>query len=789
MAIRNVFRQIMCALLATGIAVTAFAQSKNGVIKGIIKLSDGEPAAYIQVQLQGTQRGATTSENGNFIIRNVSPATYQVEVSLNGYQPVSQTITVSENATATVNIELALSEQQLEEVTVRTGRTGYKVSQLSPSLRLNESLLKTPQNIQVVTSQLLKDQQVFDMLEGVTRNVSGVTRVEHWDNYARINMRGSAIPSFRNGMNISMPWGPLTEDMSFVDRIEFVKGPAGFMMANGEPGGFYNVVTKKPTGINKREVNFTYGSYNTYRATADVDGKFTKNDKLLYRLNAMTEHKGSHRLFEYNDRYTIAPVITYNIDKRTSLTAEYVYQFSRMSAIGSAYVFSANKYGELPKNATIAEPNFPPTNINDHSATLTFNRQLGNNWQFTTQLAYLRFKQVGSSLWYDSVKTNGDLYRNTSIWDAIGRNQIAQVYVNGQVITGNITHKILAGVDAGKKNYWADWSQSAPLQGPEVFNIYHPVYGIPDNMLPNFDRSRSIKDRAEASYGIVNQSYMGYYVQDQLQLLNDKLRITLAGRYTTVNQNDYGTKYKGKKLTPRIGASYSIDKTTSVYGLYDQAFVPQAGYDSLKMRSFIPVTGNNIEFGFKRDWLDGRRNTTLAAYQIIKNNVATAVSGRPNAQTQLGQTKTQGVEFDLRGQLAKGLDVTLNYAYTDAKISKDNDKSVVGNPVAGSTKHITNGWLSYHILQGALKGVGIGAGYQYQVKRSSWFVFDNSAASLPDYFRMDGALSWQNDKLSVALNVNNLLNAYLYSGSPYAGAYYWQTEAPRNFRVSVGYKF
>ena len=56
-------------------------------------------------------------------------------------------------------------------------------------------------------------------------------------------------------------WGPLTEDMSFVDHIEFVKGPAGFMLANGDPSGLYNVVTKKPTGQTKGEVSFTLGSF------------------------------------------------------------------------------------------------------------------------------------------------------------------------------------------------------------------------------------------------------------------------------------------------------------------------------------------------------------------------------------------------------------------------------------------------------------------------------------------------------------------------------------------------
>ncbi len=62
----------------------------------------------------------------------------------------------------------------------------------------------------------------------------------HWDNqYANIRMRGSKIPAFRNGMNIEASWGPTAEDAAMIENIEFVKGPAGFMLAAGEPGGFF----------------------------------------------------------------------------------------------------------------------------------------------------------------------------------------------------------------------------------------------------------------------------------------------------------------------------------------------------------------------------------------------------------------------------------------------------------------------------------------------------------------------------------------------------------------------
>ena len=120
-----------------------------------------------------------------------------------------------------------------------------------------------------------------------------------------------------------------------VERIEFVKGPAGFMLSNGDPSGFYNVVTKKPSGQQKGEVSMSVGSFNLLRATADLDGKLSKDGKLLYRINVMGQLKGSHRPFDYNNRYSIVPVLKYLIDENTTVTLEYTRQFSEVNVIGS----------------------------------------------------------------------------------------------------------------------------------------------------------------------------------------------------------------------------------------------------------------------------------------------------------------------------------------------------------------------------------------------------------------------------------------------------------------------
>ncbi|MCW3467889.1 TonB-dependent receptor [Chitinophaga nivalis] len=787
---KHIYAIIICSLV---LASQAMAQTGQGIISGTITTSDGIAAPGVSIQLKSRNKGTVSNDKGQYEFNKVNPGNYILLVSLVGYRTAQQEVQVTAGQTSQANIRLDASDAQLKEIVVSSKQKRYQVSAVSPSLRLTTPLLETPQNIQVVTNKLLADQQIFDMLEGVTRNVSGATKLEHWDNYAYINMRGSQIAAFRNGMNVQMPWGPLTEDMSMVERIEFVKGPAGFMMANGEPSGFYNVVTKKPTGITKGEAAVTVGSFDTYRATVDLDGKLEKKGKLLYRLNLMGQLKGSHRPFDYNNRYTIAPVLMYKFSDRTSLTAEYTYQYSKMAMIGANYVFSPKGYADLPRNFTTAEKNMPPTHVNDHSAFLTFQHQFNSKWKLTAQTAYFNFTQTGSSMWPDSLKANGDMYRATSLWDAKGKNLMGQVFVNGEFQTGSLQHKVLAGIDVGRKQYIAAFGPAYSLNGTKgPFNIYHPEYGnVPD--MPPFDRSKPLKERIkDVSNSNEDQRYQGIYIQDEIHMFRDIVRLTLAGRYTAAQYYTTDTA-KASQFTPRIGLSVSIDKNTSVYALYDQAFVPQAGriYPN---KSPKPLIGENIEFGIKRDWFQGRWNSTVSAYRIRrKNQLVTDPEAHGEAglnySLQLGQSETKGVEADIRGEILPGLNLTLNYAFTESKITRAEKPEDVGNPVPGFAKHNSNGWLSYRLGKGALKGVGVAAGYQFLSDRSTWAWAASNQLALPDYFRLDGAVSWQNNKYAVSVNVNNILNKYLYSGSPYGDFYYWQSEPGTNFRASVAVKF
>lgn len=785
---RRIVLTLMCLLTAT----ITFAQKSGGNITGTITSADNNPVAGIAVELVESGINAVSNHEGKFQFRNVKAGNYTLLINLRNHEEVRQTVTVENNKTVNVDLQMSLQVGELQGIIVTGNRNSFKADRTSQSLRITTPLLEVPQNIQVVTNKVLASQNIISMSDGVTRNVSGATRLEHWgDLYTRINARGGRLAAFRNGVNVTSDWGPLTEDMSFVDHIEFVKGPAGFMMSNGEPAGIYNVVTKKPTGIQKGEATITYGSFDLLRATLDLDGKLDKPGKVLYRLNLMGQTKNSFRDYEFNDRYSIAPVISYQLDEKTLLTAEYTYQHVDMSDLGSAYVFATEGYAVYPKNFSMSNPGIAPNKVNEHSIFVNMQHQLDDNWKLTAQIAHFNFKQRASDIWPNTVLPEGKVIRDLYTFDADIKNTYGQAFVNGDVTTGRIHHRILAGLDVGSKEALYDWGQVFQLDSANggYFDALNPNYGPPVNGFPTFDRTTGMSQRAVDR---VNQSYTGLYIQDELGFFDNKLRLTLAGRFTYVKEGEM----EERKFTPRAGISFSIDRSTSVYALYDQSFIPQTG----NLRSGNPpkpITGNNIEFGVKKNWFDGKLSTTVAAYRIIKNNELSPDPSSTPAEPyvlQLGQSRAEGVEVDVMGEIVNGLSVVANYAFTDSYVSKEGDSygSIItkGTRIAGYAKHNLNTWFTYTLQKGALKGAGISAGFLYQAERSSWsWTTEPSRMSLPNYFRLDGGLFWEKKKIRLTANVFNILDEYLYTGADYGNFYYWQAEPPRDIRFSVAYKF
>ncbi|MCR9226851.1 MAG: TonB-dependent receptor [Flavobacteriaceae bacterium] len=774
-------------VLILSLAVFSFSQAQTGSLEGKVTDQRNNALSDVNIMLSNTSLGAISDTSGAYIIDNLAPGSYTLTFSMVGYGMQVKEITINSGQTTQVpTVKMVEKQEQLNEVIVEGHQNKYLEREPSTSLRLKTELVKLPQNVQVISDQLLKDQQVTTIMDGLTRNVSGVTMLEHWGQFARINMRGFRLPAFRNGVNVQDSWGPLAEDMNTVERIEFVKGPAGFMMSAGEPGGFYNVVTKKPTEEFVANASFTAGSFDFYRGTIDVGGKASENGKLLYRLNAMYQTTDSHRGNEQTDRFGIAPALTYKFSDKTSVTAEMNLQDAE-SFLGSAYIFAPveDGYASLPRDFNFVDTNYPKTDIQEVTFFLNAKHEFSDNWSVEGQMAYLRYDQIGSSAWIAGLDSDtGDVVRTISQWDALSVGKYAQLYINGAFNTGAVSHKILGGFDFSEKSYWADFSVTLPVDTAAPFNIYNPQYGV---TFPEFDRSVNVQYRNGGAPYSAN-TLRGYYLQDEIGFLDDKIRLTLAGRYT--NLYTQGKTENDDVFTPRVGLSVDILPDLTVYGLYDQSFLPQAGM-SVDMEPLNdPVDANDIEGGIKKSFFDGRLRTSLGVYQITKENILTTDPSNPNFSMYLGEVQSKGIEFDLQGEITPELNVILNYANTKVEVTEDPNPDIVGTRVAGHAKHVTNGWLNYNFAQtSSLNGFGVSLGYQYQVDRSTWAWAADNQSDLPDYFRMDGALSWRNSNFRVQLNINNILDEYLYSGANYGSYLYWQSEPGINGRLTVAYSF
>lgn len=764
-------------------------------IRGVV--TDAQPPAAplagATVTIVGSTGGTTTDSSGRFELR-ASKTVPAVLVSFVGYQ--SRTVSVTSPNTVLTIALTPDDTRNLAEVRVssRYYRT-YTTNSISSALRLKTAPINLSQNIQTITPEVIADQGSFNMTEGVSRNVSGVIRQEVSNNLGPyMFMRGGLISSLRNGVDLTPIYrGPSPDDAAIIDRVEFVKGPSLFMNNIGDPAGSFNILTKQPTGVRRYAVSAMLGSFDFYRLAVDLDGKLDRKGKLLYRLNAMGMTTNSFVKFDYNRRLLVAPVLKYRISDRTYVSAEYQYQ-ANSYAMYSPIVMTPAGFGTLPIDFSINEPSVGPIRARDHSGFLTFAHQFNANWQLTVRGSFLRNDAEGIYLWVTGVNAaNPNVLLRNPKYD-LNRTDVysQQAFVNGAVTTGLVRHQLLAGVDVNQKRFRADsyvsYDTYKDANGTTQLTYYpldvtDPNHGaeIPGYHTPGGLANGNTRQRV---------SYQSVYGLDELSLFQNKLRLTVAGRFTTARTgNDvsgHHTESSDNIVTPRLGISYSLRPDLTVYALYDRTFVPQAGVTS-SGDAIRPLRGVNREIGIKKNWFNGRWNSTLSLYRINRSNSIATDPNNAQYRIQVGQTMSQGVDVDVVGQVARGLNVVVNYAYCDSKIEQDINPLLIGTPTPMYVKHVQNTWLNYALPVGS--GLTLSLGYQYQGGRGERFATATQHTT-PDYVRLDGGLGWQHRAVRVNLVVNNLLNRQLIATPWYrSGLYYWVPQPPINGRLTVSYVF
>ena len=127
----------------------------------------------------------------------------------------------------------------------------YALTNSTSGTKTDTPIMETPLNVQVISKQVLKDQQVINLGDAL-KNVSGVTVLGNAGDVAfdggvaqSIVLRGFESQFFfRNGFRLQQ--NSASRSMANVESIEVLKGPAAILYGMVEPGGMVNVVTKQP---------------------------------------------------------------------------------------------------------------------------------------------------------------------------------------------------------------------------------------------------------------------------------------------------------------------------------------------------------------------------------------------------------------------------------------------------------------------------------------------------------------------------------------------------------------
>ena len=691
----------------------------------------------------------------------------------------------------------------LEGVTVLEGKT-YKIGNTNLVTRLDVPVLDLPQSIQSIPLKILKDQQVFSVVEA-GKNINGLnfpTQIT-----GEFVLRGFAIDYQNalliNGMRAQTGSGYTTLPVYNVASLDAVKGPASALFSIAEPGGVLNLQTLKPQESRNFSLELTYGSWDLFRLTGDATGALTKDKKLLYRMVVGGSSSNSFRDFQKFSDLFLAPSLTYRFSDKSSLNLEY-------NIVSEKYTYPFD-YGTYVTAHSDGKPDF------DHDVPLSFSGSNPNDkGSAASQMIYANFEHHFSS----KVKVNVLANYNNRDTDA------------AQHLTGfgffNATQDTIFGrayIDFDTKSY----NSNLNFYGTFLFNtgqhIRHNLvagldlgrYGISDNTYsfnygnvlpiyvnnPNYDLDKPetyIFD--DPTFGITetyseNRTVIGGYIQDMIDLGKVKALIGLRyDDYFSKNSSlpNYLTEAardtsEADALLPRIGLVYQPLSFLSIYGSYTTSFRPQTSNSIVSGGPFDPQKGVQYEFGAKADLIQNRLLATIAWFSIDKNNLLIPDVKDPLGirQVQVNAVNSKGVELSVQGSITSALSLIANYSYTDARFTEDAQNNQKGDRLINSPKHIFSAWANYDLKINDDSKLVVGAGARHFSDAVTAFSANPQTFLVPSYTVLDASLGYFYQKVGLRFNLNNLTDARYFTGA--YGFVSVFPGAPRNFRATLSYDF
>ncbi|MFN4042593.1 TonB-dependent siderophore receptor [Limnobacter sp.] len=662
---------------------------------------------------------------------------------------------------------------QVEQETATSPVIGYQAKQSSTATRSDIALRDTPQSVTVIGEQAIKDlapralDEIADYIAGVDKE--GVQGNPYALSFYLRGFNTAGAASAYNGFRESGFETP--QSAVNIERIEFLKGPASVLYGGaGSLSGLVNIVTKRPQAEPSRTIETTVGSFGLLGTSLDSTGSLNEDGSVRYRLTADLQKDGFFAEQLSGNSTMVSPVLAWDISEDTTVEFELLTQ--NIDRPGrEAYFIRHPDFFKIPTDIQLGDPTNPVGaggKLTRDLARVDFTHKLENGWKFRQGFYANNVYSDDSTIQGTSYDpTTNLLSRRVRQVESYDRSRISQTELSGIGQTGNVSHNWLAGFEYGKitTGYGFIVAPYTPL------NIFNPQY-------PGQATGPLVEPFPGVDSGSNTQAI---YVQDLIDFGNG-IKALLGGRYDeleTFSQERFAGSSKTEKsdsaFSPRAGLVWQPRDDVSYYSSWAKSFTPNNGRD-VNGNNFEPQEGEQFEVGVKYN-LNPRLSINAAVFDYTRQNVVTTDPNNPTFNITVGEQQSQGIEFEVFGEVVPGWEVIASYNYIDAKITQDN-RLPVGDQLTGVPENAFGLFNKFNLGRFGLSRWSLTAGVSYADARVSGLPNDPAGpltaadVELPSYTKVDAGVIYDAGDWSVRLSGGNLADEAIYDG-------YISTFAPR----------
>jgi iron complex outermembrane receptor protein len=679
------------------------------------------------------------------------------------------------------------SQANSDEVStvIVSGRKAQDIRATSLATGTSGSLMDTPFSVSSVSAELLRDQG-GTTLQDALRNVPGVQADSGFNGSHTqfFSLRGAVPDSgtgsnrvLRDGVRLSnYPYVP-----GFIESVDVLRGPGAAIGVRSEPGGTVDIVTRGPRMTDAGSVLVSVGQHDAQELTLDLNRVLSRGDGVAGRIIATRSRASEWR--HVQDQLD-------GVKLGVAKDGGELYQLSAgFEATNQAYQpdYGIPAFGSrpaaIPRDRQFGEP-FGDSTTNNRIADLHGDIAVAAGTRLRADLTHLEAHSTSIKNLLNGSPLPGQpagTYARVSSWepDTARRIDSAALSLTSRQRLSGADHQIFLGFD-----YYSETlnqpTLSVPAATSPAINIFSPVYGRVTAPPAGAALARSLTTQ--------DLSARAASLQDQVDL--GKWSLIGGARYTD-QRFVYGAvgvhPVDEADWSPKLGVLYRPDAGNTIYANLATGLSPNQVASSSN-QSLPSRKATQAEAGWKSLWLNGTLRSDVAIYQLRQTNMIAADQSTPANNfdfTVDGSARSRGLEASLSGKLGNRLDVSLAYAYTDARYLSN--AVYGGKRVPNVARQTLSLWGQYPWNQQWKTGAGL-------YVQGARFADEANSTTLPGYARLDLTQTWMSKvadlgAVEVQLALRNALDQR-YFVSSHLHVSRWITPAQgRNASLTANVRF